>query len=309
MVVSYGYSPWRVVQAWLLALLACGSFLAAVHHFAPLVLQHDRDTSVWYLNSLAGENWRQFHALPKDASLGKKRELLEQTDGYLKRARQLRPDSDYFLWLDGLVIRALARLENPPNPAREQESLTIIQQLWERPGGKTEKSARFFADYYLAHGDISQASPFIGFLLALNPRDPLAYDGLVQASIKTGDFKGALQALEKKSRAIRLTSEDHHLLAVLSLQVGDYKRAADALRTVLENGGETKERWFLFGLALLGQGETEPAQRAFGVYKYAVGETAEIPDAPSLGLKEIPSDLLPALPHCFNSARPAREGL
>jgi len=308
MAMSGGITPWRVLQAWLYALLACGGFLGVVHFFTPVVLRHDRDTSVWYLSHLAEENLHQFEFLPEDTDTEKKKQLLDEAVGYLKQARQLRPDSNYYLWLEGIILRNRARLENPPDPAREAESLCLIQQLWERPEGKSGKSARFLADYYLAQGKVDQASPFVEFLLGLNPGDPLAYDGLVQASIKSGDIQGAIQAFERKAKAGHLTPDDHHLLAVLAIQSGDYSKSLDSLRIALERGGETTERWFLYGLAFMGQGDLDSARRAFGVYKYALGEKAELPSAPSLGLPEIPADIFPSLPQIYQSARPSREG-
>lgn len=309
MAAATGYSTGRVLQAWIIALLACGSFLVAVHHFAPVVLQHDRNTSVWYLTSLADENWDQYQSLSRDGDTGKKKELLEKAAGYLKQVRQIRPDSNYYLWFQTLVLRALAKLDNPPNQVLEAESLCLIQQLWERPDGRSEKTARYFADYYLTHGKIEQASPFVRFLLDLDPGDSLAYDGLVQASIKAGDIKAAIQTLERKAQSTHLTPDDRHLLAVLAIQSGDYRKAASYLETVLGRGVETKERWFLYGLALLGQKDTESAQRAFGVYKYAMGGDVALPESPTLGLREFPPDVLPILPQAYQSARPAKEGV
>ena len=265
MVTGSEYSPWKVLQAWILALLGCGGFLMLVYLYAPFVLRNDRDTSVWYLSSLAKEKWSQFESLPLDGNRDRKKQFLEEAVSYLKQAREIRPDSHYYIWFEALALRTLAKTKEPPDHALEAESLCLIQQLWERPGGRTDKSARFLADYYLSYGKIDQASPFVEFLLDLNPGDMLVYDGLVQASIRSGDFRAALQTLERKSQSSHLTPEDHQLLAVLAIQTGEYGKAIESLETALEKGGETTERWLLYGVALLGTGDIEAAKRAFGV--------------------------------------------
>jgi len=291
----------------MIALLVCGGFLSVVFFCAPVILRHDRDTSVWYLSSLAKEKWSQFESLPADTERSRKQELLEEAANCLKRAREIRPDSHYYQWFEALVLRTLAKTKEPADRAAEAESLCLVQQLWEHPGGKTQKTARFLADYYLTHGKVDRASPYIEFLLDLDPGDVLVYDGLIQASIRLGDLQAALQALERKSQSTHLTPEDHQLLAVLAIQTGEYGKAINSLETALEKGGETTERWFLYGIALLAKGDFEAAKIAFGVYKEAVGPAAPFPSAESMGLMKFPEDLLPALQQTYQAALPSRE--
>lgn len=300
--------PGRIIRAWVLSSLACGGFLAAVYLFAPVVLRHDRDTSVWYQSSLAEESIRQFHSLPRDADIETKKKLLEDAVSHIQIAHQLRPDSYYYTWLHGLSLYELAMLGTPPDKTLQDEALGMVQQLWEQPYGKTKNTARFLANHYLSIGQLDQASHYYGFILEQDLHDSLAYDGLVQVALKSGQTGTAAETLEKKGQFTHTSPEDRELLAALSIQSGNYGKAASSLLMLLESGGETKERWFLYGLALLGRGDTDSARRAFGVYKYAAGETVPLPEATSLGLSEYPQDLLPSLEKSYRSARPALEG-
>jgi tetratricopeptide (TPR) repeat protein len=288
---------------WVIALLVSLAFFKVLSRIAPVVLKRDRDTSVWYLKSLADEDWRQFNDLGPAGDTAKRKKLLAHAGNCLEKASGIRPDNSYYLWYWGLTQYQLAQLDEPPNGSKVAESVCKIQRVWALSGEKSERPGRFLATYYLRHSQAELAKPLFERLLALDPNRPEPYDGLVEIAVVRNDLPEAIRLLESKARRIHPTPEERETLAVYSFRLGDYEKAAGTMRDLVEGGAASKDRWLLFGVASVGARNLADAARAFSTYLSALDPGERWPDSRAFGLTGIPSEFFPRLAYTLLEAK------
>ncbi len=198
----------HILAAWGVALVASGAFLFVVYRYAPYVLENDRNTSVWYLNSLAEECWREFDNLPPDAAVEQKQKLLDQAAGYLRKAAALRPDAQHYQWFLLWTLYREALLTDPPDGARLSESICMAQALWEKTGKTWSKPALFLADHFLDQKQDDQALPFLEAVHRQESKNLRAIDGLIRIAVNKGEDEHALQLLHEKESIAHLSTSE-----------------------------------------------------------------------------------------------------
>ncbi|MBE7488758.1 MAG: hypothetical protein DIKNOCCD_02340 [bacterium] len=292
----------HILAAWGVALAASGAFLFVVYRYAPYVLENDRNTSVWYLNSLAEECWREFDNLPPDAAVEQKQKLLDQAAGYLRKAAALRPDAQHYQWFLLWTLYREALLTDPPDGARLSESICMAQALWEKTGKTWSKPALFLADHFLDQKQDDQALPFLEAVHRQESKNLRAIDGLIRIAVNKGEDEHALQLLHEKESIAHLSTSERDLLVTLLARQEVYREAADRLSTLVTASGSSRERWFLYALVCAGVQDRPEALRAMSVYLSASKPREPWPSAEALGLERIPDNLLPILTDIYRKA-------
>lgn len=282
--------------------MGCGVFLFTVYRYAPFVLVYDRNTSVWYLNSLAEESWREFDNLPPDTSIEKKDKLLGQAVGYLRKATTVRPEARDYQWLLLWTLYRQALQHDPPDGPKLAESICMAQQLWEKSGKTWAKPALFLAEYYLEQKQDEQALPLLQAIYSSEPQNLRAIDGLVRVAVNKGDDGEVIRLLRQKEPLVHLSIRERDLLVTTLARTGHYREAAEILSTLVNASGSSRERWFLYALVCAGLQDMPETIRAMRVFQQASKPEEGWPTAEALGLEKIPDDLIPKLTEAYKKA-------
>jgi hypothetical protein len=265
---------------------------------APQILERDRDTSAWYYSSFAQNAWREFEELGDSAPPGQKRDLLQRAAEGWTKAHNLRPDSHDYHWSMAMARYELARMDDPPQPARLTEAVCIMQEVRVKAPPtwpQLDKLTRFLAQHFLDIHAEDQAAALYRELLTKDPSRPEPYSGLVQIAWRKKQTREGIRLLTAKEEHSYLTNGDRLLLAGFALAIEDYLTAARAMSSLVEGGNANKDEWLIYGLASAGVGDLVESVRALKIYQSAVSEGEPWPEPNQIGLERFPASLFPAL--------------
>lgn len=280
-----------VLAIWIVSILAAAGYYFLLFQVAPEVLERDRNTSVWYLNSLADEAWREFRELPTDASSEKKATLLGQAAVWLSEAHRLRPDSSHYLWYLALTQHQLAKVRTPPDEALRDESIQNIERVLFMTDRKWSRPLIYLAHHFVDLKEDEQAKPLYEEILGLNEGDTEALDGLMQIAYRAGDYVEYTRLFEAKSVSAHPSPEERETLATIALRYEDYDRASVTLSDLFASGGATKDRWFLYAVANVGRKDLREVVRSTGMCLLDMKAGEAWPSPADLGLRKYPDHL------------------
>ncbi len=292
----------RVLWAWAGATLFFVAYFPFLAWFSPLVLERDRDTSAWHAFSLTEEAWRQYNSLEKGAAPTEQVRLLSDAEMYSRRAHELRPDSRHYLWTWAWSLYSLANASSPPDPEKIGQARNLARKAWELSGKSFYNPGSFLAHQCIQAGSHEEASSLLEDLIALDPTRPGAYDSLLEIALRKENLAGAISALERKAAGLDLEAMDREFLGVLCLKIGDFAKAERSLSHLVLGGAATRDRWFLYGLALLGQGKALEAVPVFRTVRAALPAGAPWPTPSEIGLTEFPREVGTALKAVLEAA-------
>ncbi|MCG3198177.1 MAG: tetratricopeptide repeat protein [Candidatus Omnitrophica bacterium] len=281
----------RIVAYWVGAVAIAAGYFAFLAWFSPLVLERDRDTSAWHAFSLAEEAWRQYNSLGSDSPAGERLRLLKSAEEHSRRAYELRPDSRHYLWTWAWSLYSLANAQSPADRAKIEEARGLARKAWEMSGKTFYNPGSFLASEYIRDGSLEEANLLLEDLIALDPARAGAHDSLMEIALRKGNLQEAISILERKGVALNLEAVEREFLGVLCLKVGDFPKAERALASLVQGGAATRDRWFLYGLALLGEGKTSEAIQVLRTVRAAQGEGASWPTPAEVGLEQFPKEV------------------
>jgi tetratricopeptide (TPR) repeat protein len=128
----------------------------------------------------------------------------------------------------------------------------------------------------LRAGDFAAAADVFRAIIANNPDDVTAHEGLGTACFQAGDYAAAIDAFQKVTRLSPREARGFINLGAVYNRKGDYRNALDALRRGLQRERTSSEAYYNMGVAHKGLNQMSMAVSA---YREALRHTPDMPEA------------------------------
>lgn len=275
-----------------------GMSLSALDRIAPVILERDREGSVWHLHDLAERKIQEAGEIKWLATREERQRLLTEAAELLDRVRKLRPDVPYYEYYWRVTDYQAAMMSDHPDPERSREAIGRLIELWEEGGRESMKLAGILSYHYRRlEPDPRKAEEILNRILELDPANRQALDELIALHLEEGDIDSALPLLESKCEGDFDTASDREVLAEIHFRRGDWERVSDLLAVNLAGGAVTPESRLLFGVV---EAVSDNQRQARDILRSYVGGTtagSTLPSAPLDDVDGYPSSAFPALPY------------
>jgi len=128
----------------------------------------------------------------------------------------------------------------------------------------------------LRAGDFAAAADVFRGIIADNPDDVTAHEGLGTAGFQAGDYAAAIDAFQKVTRLSPKEARGYINLGAVYNRMGDFRNALDALRRGLQRERTSSEAYYNMGVAHKGLNQLSLAVSA---YREALRHAPDMPEA------------------------------
>lgn len=286
-------------QLFALAVLAAtGVSLSALERISPVILERDREGSVWHLHDLAERKIQEAGEIKWIATREERQKLLTEAADLLDSVRKLRPDVPYYEYYWRVTDYQAVMMSDEPDPERTKEALGRLIELWEEGGRESMKLAGILSYHYRRlEPDPQKAEEILNRMRELDPSNRPALDELIALHLEEGDIDSALPLLESKCEGDFDTASDREVLAEIHYRRGNWERVRDLLAVNLAGGAFTPESRLLFAIVEIAFGNYTQALDILRSFVGGMTAEAALPPAPLAESEGYPSHVLPALPY------------
>ena len=282
----------------LLVVLGVGLYLWLLANLSPMLLERDREGSVWYLHHLANQKIEESHELKWTGTAEDRKKLLVEAAELLDRVRELRPDSDYYEYLWAVTDYQAKTFEREEEPEALGEAVSRLETMWEEGDEESRQLANLLSYHYLyIQPDAEKARMFLTRLIDMKPENGLAYERLVDLELAEGNRGKALELLEEMLNRDLISSSYREKLARLYFEQDRWTEAESELSANLAGGAMTSETWLLYGLIKAIEGENRASLEALRSYLGGADANHPFPTRPTEDRLGYPSRTLPPFPY------------